>query len=54
MKTIDKVLTWIGFLLVMVFGCAMDSESMVIPVIGVLIGGLLILIGEIRCSFAQR
>lgn len=54
MKTIDKALIVIGFFLAMIFGCALDSESMLIPVIGVLAGGALMAIGEIRCYLYQR
>lgn len=54
MKTIDKALITIGMALVMIFGCAMDSESMVAPLAGVIAGCLLMVIGEIRCSCYRR
>lgn len=54
MKTIDKLLILTGFLLLMIFGCAMDSESIIIPLAGVLTGCLLMAIGEIRCSCYRR
>lgn len=45
---IDKIFTAIGFSLLMVGGCGMDSENMLLPLICVSISALILIVEGVR------
>lgn len=54
MRKTERFLMGAGFAMICFFGCCMDSPDMTVPIIGCVIGCVLLAIGEVKWYFSRR